>query len=111
MLSGGHPGGFGLEKAPFLIYKLSTHEGMATMTSMSSVEFSQDTGRARQLAKKAPVFIIDHGETSHVLLSIEECQKLARQGKSISDLLAMDDHVIKPPPRIDDSEFRPVEFD
>jgi hypothetical protein len=56
---------------------------MATMTSMSSVEFSQDTGRARQLAKKAPVFIIDHGETSHVLLSIEECQKLARQGKSI----------------------------
>ena len=81
------------------------------MTSMSSVEFNQDTGKARQLAKKEPVFIIDRGETSHVLLSIEECRNLVRQGKSISDLLAMDDHVVVPPPKMDQSEFRPVEFD
>jgi len=81
------------------------------MTSMSSVEFNQDTGRARRLAKKEPVFIIDRGETSHVLLSIEECRKLAGQGKSISDLLAMDDHVVAPPPKADNGEFRPVEFD
>jgi len=80
------------------------------MTSISSVEFNRDTGKARQLAKKEPVFIIDRGETSHVLLSIEECRKLAGQGKSISDLLAMDDHVVVPP-KMDNGEFRPVEFD
>lgn len=81
------------------------------MTSMSSVEFNHDTGKARQMAETEPVFIVDHGETSHVLLSIEECRKLADQGKSISDLLAMDDHVVSASTEIDHNEFRPVEFD
>jgi len=81
------------------------------MTSMSSVEFNHDAGRARQMAEKEPVFIVDHGETSHVLISIEECRKLAGQGKSISDLLAMDDHDVSAPSEIDYDEFRPVEFD
>lgn len=84
---------------------------MTAMTSMSSVEFNYDTGRAQQMAETEPVFIVDHGETSYVLLSIEECRKLADQGKSISDLLAMDDHGVSASGEIDHKEFRPVEFD
>ena len=81
------------------------------MTLMSSREFNQDTGKAKKLAEKEPVFITDRGETSHVLLSIQEYSKLASQGKSLSDMLAMDDDIEFDPPKLDDIDFTPVEFD
>lgn len=40
------------------------------------------------LASKGPVFIPDRGRPAHVLLSIEEYQRLTRTGK-ITDLLSM----------------------
>ncbi len=59
-------------------------------TTLSSREFNQDTGRAKKAAQKGPVFITDRGRPAHVLLSIEEYQRLATEGgKSIVDLLAM----------------------
>ena len=81
------------------------------MTLMSSREFNQDTGKAKKLAEQEPVFITDRGETSHVLLSIQEYSKLASQGKSLSDMLAMDDDIEFDPPKLDDIDFKPVEFD
>lgn len=57
-------------------------------TTLSSREFNQDTGKAKRAAKEGPVFITDRGQTSHVLLSIDEYRKLAFKGKSLADALA-----------------------
>ena len=48
-------------------------------TTVTSREFNQDTGRAKKAAMNGPVFITDRGRPAHVLLSIEEYQRLARQ--------------------------------
>lgn len=57
-------------------------------TTMSSREFNQDASRAKRAAKAGPVFITDRGEPQHVLLSIEDYQRLVG-GRRIVDLLAM----------------------
>src|SRR2546430_15522295 len=61
---------------------------MAT-TKLSSREFNQDTSRAKRAAKRGPVFITDRGRPSHVLLTVEEYQKLTEGQKTIVDLLGM----------------------
>ncbi|PTM92725.1 type II toxin-antitoxin system Phd/YefM family antitoxin [Mycoplana dimorpha] len=59
------------------------------MTTMSSREFNQDTGRAKKAAEKGPVFITDRGRPAHVLLSIEDYNRLSSRRLSIADLLDM----------------------
>ncbi len=59
------------------------------ITTLSSREFNQDTGRAKRAARKGPVFITDRGRPSHVLLTAEEYDKLTGGRKSIAELLAM----------------------
>ncbi len=56
---------------------------------MSSREFNQDTGRAKSAAKDGPVFITDRGRPAHVLLTIDEYQRLTGRQASIVDLLAV----------------------
>jgi len=70
---------------------------------MSSREFNQDTSRAKRAAKQGPVFITDRGRPSHVLLTVEEYQRLTKGQKSIVDLLAMPDaaDIDFEPPRVD----------
>ena len=68
-----------------------------TITTLSSRELNQDVSRAKKAAKNGPVFITDRGKPAHVLLSIEEYQRLTKQGRSIADSLAM--------PGIADIEF------
>ncbi len=58
-------------------------------TTISSREFNQNTSAAKKAAKKGPVFITDRGQPAHVLLSIEEYQKIVHPKKSLADLLAM----------------------
>lgn len=70
-----------------------------TITTLSSREFNQDTSRAKQAASRGPVFITDRGRPAHVLLTIEEYQKLAGCSTSIVDQLAM--------PGVEDIEFDP----
>ena len=53
------------------------------MTLMSSREFNQDTGKAKKMAEKEPVFVTDRGETTHVLLSMNEYAKLANKGRKL----------------------------
>ncbi|MCZ8275004.1 MAG: type II toxin-antitoxin system prevent-host-death family antitoxin [Microcystis sp. LE19-4.1E] len=57
-------------------------------TTMSSREFNQDASRAKRAAKAGPVFITDRGQPQHVLLSIEDYQRLVG-GRRIVDVLAM----------------------
>ena len=59
------------------------------ITTLSSREFNQDTSRAKKAASKGPVFITDRGKPAHVLLSMEEYQRLAGLGRSVVEALAM----------------------
>jgi len=70
-----------------------------SVTTLSSREFNQDTSRAKQAAAKGPVFITDRGRPAHVLLTIEDYQKLAGCAVGIADQLAM--------PGVEDIEFDP----
>lgn len=69
-----------------------------TITTLSSREFNQDTSRAKKAAKNGPVFITDRGKPAHVLLSIEDYQRITGSRRKIADLLAM--------PGIEDVEFQ-----
>lgn len=62
-----------------------------TITTLSSREFNQDASRAKKAAEKGPVFITDRGRLAHVLLTVEEYQRLTGASSSIIDLLAMSD--------------------
>jgi prevent-host-death family protein len=59
------------------------------MTTLTSREFNQETGRAKKAADQGPVFITDRGRPSYVLLSIDDYRRLTGTGRSIADLLAM----------------------
>jgi prevent-host-death family protein len=59
------------------------------MTTLTSREFNQETGRAKKAADRGPVFITDRGRPSYVLLSIAEYRRLTGTGRSIADLLAL----------------------
>jgi prevent-host-death family protein len=68
------------------------------ITTLSSREFNQDTSRAKKAAAKGPVFITDRGTPAHVLLSIEEYQRLTGGQSSIIESLGL-------PPGVEDVEF------
>jgi PHD/YefM family antitoxin component YafN of YafNO toxin-antitoxin module len=57
-------------------------------TMLSSRQFNQHASEAKKKALEAPVFITDRGKPSHVLMSIDEYNRLTGQPK-IADLLAM----------------------
>ncbi len=60
-----------------------------TITTLSSRELNQDVGRAKKAAKLGPVIITDRGKPAHVLLSIEDYQRLTGQKRSLVEALAM----------------------
>ncbi|HEY0181486.1 MAG TPA: type II toxin-antitoxin system Phd/YefM family antitoxin [Rhodopila sp.] len=72
------------------------------ITILSSREFSQDASRAKRAAISGPVFITDRGKPAHVLLSIQDYQRLTLGRQTIADLLAM--------PGIDGGEADPPRF-
>jgi prevent-host-death family protein len=62
-----------------------------TITTLSSREFNQDTGKAKKAALEGPVFITDRGKPAHVLLSIQDYQRITGGHRKIADALAMPD--------------------
>lgn len=68
-----------------------------TITSLTSRELNQHTSKAKRAADKEVELITDRGQTTHVLLSIKEYQRLTEGQQKIADLLAM--------PAIEDIEF------
>lgn len=83
-----------------------------SITTVSSRDFNQDVSKAKRASQKGPVFITDRGHASHVLLTIEEYQKLTGNKRSIVDLLAMPDTegVEFNPPKLDKEMFRPADL-
>ncbi|MGI4756980.1 MAG: type II toxin-antitoxin system Phd/YefM family antitoxin [Janthinobacterium lividum] len=73
------------------------------ITTLSSREFNQDTSRAKKASSKGPVFITDRGRPAHVLLSMEEYQRLSGKPRSILEALSM--------PGLADIEFDPPKLD
>jgi prevent-host-death family protein len=69
------------------------------ITTLSSREFNQDTSGAKKAAKEGPVFITDRGRPAHVLLTIDEYQRLSGGAASIVEMLALRG--------IEDIEFEP----
>ena len=58
------------------------------ITTLSSREFNQDTSRAKKAASEGPVFITDRGKPAHVLLSIEEYQRITSRHRNIVEALS-----------------------
>lgn len=83
-----------------------------TITTLSSRQFNQDASGAKKAARIGPVFITDRGRPSHVLLSIEEYQRLMGNQASIVDLLAMPgaDEIEFEPPRLQGDFHRPADL-
>ena len=59
------------------------------ITTLTSREFNQDASGAKRAASKGPVFITDRGRPAHVLLTIEDYQRLTGGQRKIADALAM----------------------
>jgi prevent-host-death family protein len=59
------------------------------ITTLSSRDFNQDTGRAKSAARHGPVFITDRGTPAHVLLTFEDYQRLTGAQDNIIDLLGL----------------------
>ncbi|MFA9462632.1 type II toxin-antitoxin system Phd/YefM family antitoxin [Thiohalorhabdus methylotrophus] len=56
-------------------------------TMLTSREFNQHASEAKKAAEQGPVFITDRGRPAHVLLSIQEYNRLTGQDRNIADLL------------------------
>jgi prevent-host-death family protein len=70
--------------------------------TLTSREFNQDTSGAKKAARRGPVFITDRGRPAHVLLTIEDYQRLTGGAMSLAEALAQsgDDDFEFEPPRI-----------
>ncbi|MEE4379672.1 MAG: type II toxin-antitoxin system Phd/YefM family antitoxin [Candidatus Competibacteraceae bacterium] len=81
-------------------------------TTLSSRAFNQDSSKAKKAAQNGPVFITDRGRPSHVLLTIEDYQRLTNSPVSIVDSLAMPeaDDIDFDPPRFGDQLSHPVDL-
>ena len=84
---------------------------MAT-TTLTSREFNQDTSRAKKATRRGPVFITDRGRPAHVLLSIEDYQRLTGGNMSLAEALAQpgDADFDFKPPRLRGGMFKPADL-
>jgi len=82
-----------------------------SMTTVSSRELNQDVTRAKKAASAGPVFITHRGKPAHVLLTIEDYQRLAGKKRNIADALAMPGaaDIEFDPPRMS-LELKPADF-
>ena len=71
------------------------------MSTVSSRDFNQDVSAAKRAASTEPVIITDRGKPSHVLLSIEQYQRLVADRRSIVDWLSADDDIDLEPHRVE----------
>lgn len=82
------------------------------ITTLSSREFNQDASRAKKIAQSGPVFITDRGRPAHVLLTIEEYQRITDKQASIVELLAMPDaaNIDFEAPSLNGTLYRPADL-
>jgi prevent-host-death family protein len=84
-----------------------------TIITVTSREFNQDVSKIKRAALNGPVFITDRGHPAHVLLSIQDYQKLTKTKESIIDLLSMPHaaEVDFEPAKLNKNIYRPEDFD
>ncbi len=84
-----------------------------TIKTVTSREFNQDVSKIKRAALNGPVFITDRGHPAHVLLTIEDYQKLTKTKENIVDLLAMPDaaDIDFEPPKLKKDIYRSEDFD
>jgi len=82
-------------------------------TTLTSREFNQGTSGAKKAARKGPVFITDRGCSAHVLLTIEDYQKLSGRNMSLLEAVAQTgaSEFDFDPPRLGDDLFKPADLD
>lgn len=82
------------------------------ITTLSSREFNQDATKAKKAAKRGPVFITNRGRPAHVLLTIEEYQRITHKRENIVDLLAMPEvaEIDFDPPKLGGKLFRKADL-
>jgi prevent-host-death family protein len=83
------------------------------VTTLTSHEFDQDIAGAKKAARQGPVFITDRGRPAHVLLTIEDYQRLAGGTISLAEALARsgDADFDFDPPRVGGGLFKPADLD
>jgi hypothetical protein len=83
------------------------------MRAITARDFNQDTAGAKRDAQMEPVFILDRGQPSHVLMSITHYKALLGSHPNIADLLGMpgiEDVPFELPPK-SGATARPATFD
>lgn len=84
-----------------------------TITTVTSREFNQDVSKIKRASLHGPVFITDRGHPAHVLLTIQDYQKLTAIKENIVELLAMPDaaDIDFEPAKLNKEIYRPEDFD
>jgi prevent-host-death family protein len=82
------------------------------MPIMSMRQNSQDSSGVIRAASKAPVFLTNRGKTTHVVMSIEEYERMNGKKKSIVDMLRHpeSDHIEFDPPKLEGPLFIPADL-
>lgn len=80
------------------------------ITTVTSRHFNQDTSRAKKAAKDGPVFITDRGRPAHVLLTIEDYERLSKSSPSLAQALAQESDFDFEPPRLEGGLLRPADL-
>ncbi|MBK2124530.1 type II toxin-antitoxin system Phd/YefM family antitoxin [Fangia hongkongensis] len=62
-----------------------------SITTFTSREFNQSPNKVKNAAQNGAVFITERGTVSHVLLTLEEYNKIHTDERSIVDMLTMHD--------------------
>lgn len=81
------------------------------ITTVSSRSFNQDASGAKKAAQRGPVFITDRGRPAHVLLTIEDYERLAGRSVTLSEALAQTTDFDFEPPRLADLGLRSADLD
>ncbi len=84
-----------------------------SITTVTSREFNQDVSKVKRASLRGPVFITDRGHLAHVLLAIEDYQRLTKTKENIIDLLAMPDAagIDFEPPKLNNQFYNAEDFD
>jgi prevent-host-death family protein len=83
-----------------------------TVITLTSREFNQNASGAKKAAQRGPVFITDRGRPAHVLLTIEDYQRLAGGNMSLAEALAQpgDSEFDFKPPHVGGGVFKPADL-
>ena len=83
-----------------------------TVTTLTSRQFDQDTGRAKRAARRGPVYITDRGRPAHVLLTIEDYHRLTGGQMSLAEAItqAGGAEFEFNPPRMGSGIFKPADL-